>query len=150
MKTIAELVNHLNSNADDEVFWLGQASDEQLHLLESELGAVLPESLKRFFRLVGGGGTVAEEISGIISDDALTDSHGGMLFDTLYCRKEFGLPDYFAVIYFREDEVCWCINLLSEEFGKIVSYNLFKQETYKTMYDSFELFLEEYVELRTE
>lgn len=150
MKTIAELIDYLNDNADDEVFWLGQASDEQIEILELELGTRLPESLKEFFRLVGGGGTVEEEISGIIADNALAESHGSILFDTFYCRNEFGLPDYLAVIYLREDEVCWCINLLPDEFGKIVSYNLFKQKVDKIMYNSFENFLEEYVELRTE
>ncbi|WP_240474072.1 SMI1/KNR4 family protein [Salinivibrio socompensis] len=111
---------------------------------------MLPDSLKYFFRLVGGGGVIEEEISGIISDDASEECHGGMLFDTLYCRKEFGLPDYLAVIYFKEDEVCWCVNLLPDGYGEIVSYNLFKEEVDKTLYDSFELFFEEYVELRTE
>ena len=150
MKTIAELIDNLNDNADDEIFWLGEASDEQIKILELELGAILPESLKNFFRLVGGGGTVEEEISGIIADNALAESHGSILFDTFYCRRDFGLPDYLAVIYLREDEVCWCINLLPDGFGKIVSYNLFKQKVDRVMYDSFEKFLEEYVELRTE
>lgn len=149
MKTIAELIEYLNDNSDDEVFWLGEASDGQIEILELELGAILPESLKNFFRLVGGGGTVEEEISGIIADNALVESHGSIMFDTFYCRREFGLPDYLIVIYLREDEVCWCINLLPDGFGKIVSYDLFKQKVDRVMYDSFEKFLEEYVELRT-
>ena len=34
MKAIAELIENLNDNADDEVFWLGEASDEQIEILE--------------------------------------------------------------------------------------------------------------------
>lgn len=149
MMTIKAAIEYLNNNATDEVFWLGQVDIEQVDSLENNLGVKLPHDFREFLLLVGGGGVIGEEISGIVDNNALEESGGAVFYDTIYCRNEFSLPEKYAVIYFKDDEVCWCIDSGSEGFGRVVNYELFSKKTTNTISSSFSEFFDNYVKLRT-
>jgi hypothetical protein len=149
MMTIKTAIEYLDNNATDEVFWLGQVDIEQIDSLEKNLGVKLPSDFREFLLLGGGGGVIGEEISGIVDNNALEESGGAVFYDTIYCRNEFSLPESYAVIYFKDDEVCWCIDSGREGFGKIVNYDLFSKRTTNTISSSFTEFFDNYVKLRT-
>lgn len=146
MGKINQLIQKLN-NGEEDIFWQGKSSINSVNILEKTLNN-LPSDYKEFLLKTGGGGVVGEEISGIENDNPLLETGGSMYFDTLICRKEFNLPEYFSVIYFHDNEVCWCIDCRLDSFGKIVSYDVFSGKVYE-LYDNFTLFFEEYVSLRT-
>lgn len=83
MMTIKTAIEYLNNNATDEVFWLGQVDIEQIDSLEDNLGIKLPHDFREFLLLVGGGGVIGEEISGIVNNNALEES-GGAVFTIQY------------------------------------------------------------------
>ncbi|MDO2453616.1 SMI1/KNR4 family protein [Enterobacter asburiae] len=149
MMTIKTAIEYLDNNATEEVFWLGQVDTEQIDSLENNLGIKLPSDFREFLLLVGGGGGIGEEISGIVDNNALEESGGAVYYDTIYCRNEFSLPENYAVIYFKDDEVCWCIDSGSESFGRVVNYDLFSKSTTNTISSSFSEFFDNYVKLRT-
>ncbi|AKK99690.1 SMI1/KNR4 family protein [Enterobacter asburiae] len=149
MMTIKTAIEYLDNNATEEVFWLGQVDTEQIDSLENNLGIKLPSDFREFLLLVGGGGVIGEEISGIVDNNALEESGGAVYYDTIYCRNEFSLPENYAVIYFKDDEVCWCIDSGSESFGRVVNYDLFSKSTTNTISSSFSEFFDNYVKLRT-
>ena len=149
MMTIKAAIEYLNNNATDEVFWLGQVDIEQIDSLEDNLGIILPHDFREFLFSVGGGGVIGEEISGIVDNNALEESGGAVFYDTIYCRKEFSLPENYAVIYLKDDEVCWCIESGSEGFGRVVNYDLFSKNTTNIISPSFSEFFDNYVKLRT-
>lgn len=149
MMTIKAAIEYLNNNATDEVFWLGQVDIEQVDSLENNLGIKLPHDFREFLLLVGGGGVIGEEISGVVDNNALEESGGAVFYDTIYCRNEFSLPENYAVIYFKDDEVCWCIDSNSDDFGRVVNYDLFSKKTTNTISSSFTEFFDNYVKLRT-
>ncbi|SBS34727.1 SMI1 / KNR4 family protein [Marinomonas spartinae] len=135
-----------------EIYWLGSATDDQIKILEDLLEFNLPASFKEFLKLYGGGGVVEAEISGIENNDALNDSGGTVYGDTLTVREDYQLPEKLAVIFFRDDEVCWCIdasNSKTQDEFPIVSYNLFSRKVDRKISDSFENFFEEYLTLRS-
>lgn len=148
MMTIKTAIEYLDNNATEEVFWLGQVDTEQIDSLEKNLGIKLPSDFREFLLLVGGGGVIGEEISGIVDNNALEESGGAVYYDTIYCRNEFSLPENYAVIYFKDDEVCWCIDSGSESFGRVVNYDLFSKSTTNTISSSFSDFFDNYVKLR--
>tara|TARA_Y100000296_G_scaffold36931_1_gene42760 strand:- start:172 stop:630 length:459 start_codon:yes stop_codon:yes gene_type:complete len=151
MKDYSELISRVEE-AGNEIFWLGAASSDQIEALEKNLGCVLPESFKDFLSIYGGGGVVDAEISGIEDNDASIDFGGTVYGDTLTAREEYDLPKGLVVIFFRDDETCWCIDsrdaLNSKEFP-VVSYNLFKKKVDKKISDDFSIFFEEYFTLRS-
>lgn len=149
MMTIKTAIEYLDNNATEEVFWLGQVDTEEIDSLENNLGIKLPSDFREFLLLVGGGGVIGEEISGIVDNNALEESGGAVYYDTIYCRNEFSLPENYAVIYFKDDEVCWCIDSGSESFGRVVNYDLFSKSTTNTISSSFSEFFDNYVKLRT-
>lgn len=149
MMTIKTAIEYLDNNATEEVFWLGQVDTEQIDSLEKNLGIKLPSDFREFLLLVGGGGGIGEEISGIVDNNALEESGGAVYYDTIYCRNEFSLPENYAVIYFKDEEVCWCIDSGSESFGRVVNYDLFSKSTTNTISSSFSEFFDNYVKLRT-
>ncbi|MDS1915695.1 SMI1/KNR4 family protein [Enterobacter asburiae] len=149
MMTIKTAIEYLDNNATEEVFWLGQVDTEQIDSLENNLGIKLPSDFREFLLLVGGGGVIGEEISGIVDNNALEESGGAVYYDTIYCRNDFSLPENYAVIYFKDDEVCWCIDSGSESFGRVVNYDLFSKSTTNTISSSFSEFFDNYVKLRT-
>lgn len=148
MKDIENLINKLSSTTKHEVFWLGAVDKDQITLLESALSFRLPDDFKFFLEKTGGGGVIEQEISGIEDNDALAEFGGTVYYDTIYCRNEYSLPDTLAVIYFKGDEVCWCLNTSSDSFGEIVSYDIFSKKKQCIMHSTFKDFFEEYVNLR--
>ncbi|WP_338325987.1 SMI1/KNR4 family protein [Aeromonas salmonicida] len=93
--------------------------------LQGVLSVILPEDFKFFLRKTGGGGVVEQEISGIEDNDALAEFGGTVYYDTMYCRSEYSLPDSLAVTYFKDDEICWCLNTSPDGFGEVISYDVF-------------------------
>ncbi|MGG7670815.1 SMI1/KNR4 family protein [Yersinia sp. J1] len=148
MKDIESLISKLSSTTKHEVFWLGAVDQEQITKLESALSFRLPEDFKFFLEKTGGGGVVEQEISGIEDNDALAEFGGTVYYDTMYCRNEYFLPDNLAVIYFKDDEICWCLNTSPDNFGEVVSYDVFLKRYTQIMHRSFKDFFEEYVNLR--
>lgn len=73
-------------------------------------------------------GGVGAEISGIESGDAGIESGGTVLGDTRECRARYQLPEGLVVIYFHDDEVCWCLDARENEGGEwpVVSYDVFR------------------------
>ena len=147
--TIKTAIEHLDKNATDEVFWLGPVDLEQIDILENNLGIKLPLDFKEFLHLVGGGGVIGEEISGVVDNNALEESGGAVFYDTNYCRTEFSLPENYAVIYFKDVEVCWCIDCGGKTFGRVINYDLFSRKETNTLNASFSEFFDNYVKLRT-
>lgn len=89
MMTIKTAIEYLNNNATDEVFWLGQVDIEQIDLLENNLGIKLPHDFREFLLLVGGGGVIGEEISGIVDNNTLEESGGAVFYDTYIAAMSF-------------------------------------------------------------
>ena len=145
MNDIKNLITQLNHDAQDEVYWLGACDELQINILEDKLNLSLPSELKEFMLLVGGGGIVGEEISGIVDNDALAESGGAIYYDTCQCRSEYSLPSEMAVIYFKDDDVCWCVDCRKNTYGHIVSYNLGSRKISNVLAPSFGFFFEEYV-----
>lgn len=148
MKDIEFLINQLSSSSKHEVMWLGAVDEEQIDILENKLSLKLPEDFKFFLMKTGGGGVVEQEISGIEDNNALAEFGGTVYYDTTYCRNEYDLPDNLAVIYFRDDEICWCLELSSNDSVKVISYDIFSRKKQNIMHNSFKDFFEEYVKLR--
>ncbi|NUF50250.1 SMI1/KNR4 family protein [Gilliamella sp. ESL0250] len=149
MSDINSLIKRLNDEAQDEVYWLGACDASQINILENKLKLSLPYELKEFILLVGGGGIVGEEISGIVDNDALAESGGAIYYDTYQCRNEYTLPSDMAVIYFKDDDVCWCVDCRKDTYGQIVNYDLFSKKISDILAPSFSIFFEEYVNLHT-
>lgn len=139
--------------AGHEIFWFGPASDDQVSKLEDLLQLRLPESFKEFLKAYGGGGVIGAEISGIEENDASLDSGGTVYGDTLTAREDYELPDGLVVIFFRDDEICWCLDTTSEGPNgecPVVSYSLFHRKIDNKIADNFNDFLKEYLELRSQ
>lgn len=148
MHNYQDLITKLD-NSDEETFWLGPTSTEQVEKLENILGLKLPQDFFDFLVVCGGGGAADSEICGIEDNDATIDNGGTVNYSTTRCRAEFELPRQYAVIYFKDDEICWAIDCSPSENGKIISYDLFKKKPSKEIANNFYSFFKEYVELRT-
>ena len=148
MHKYQDLITKLD-NSDEETFWLGPATAEQIKILENILGIKLPEDFVDFLSVCGGGGAADSEICGVENNDATLDNGGTVNYSTMYCRSEFELPSHFAVIYLKDDEVCWAIDCGPTENGQVISYDLFKRKPSKKIAENFYSFFEEYVKLRT-
>jgi len=136
-------------SSGNEVFWYGGASEHEVSRLEQLLNAVLPDSYKRFLSEYGGGGIVAADISGIEGDDATLMNGGTALADTLECRARFNLPVGLVVIYFHDDEVCWCLDLTETVDGEcpVVSFDVFRGRIDRRISDDFSSFMRQYFAL---
>ena len=55
MHKYQDLITKLD-NSDEETFWLGPATAEQIKILENILGIKLPEDFVDFLSVCGGGG----------------------------------------------------------------------------------------------
>ncbi|EOI3553363.1 SMI1/KNR4 family protein [Cronobacter turicensis] len=148
MKEIQDLVKKLSASKEHEVVWLGPTDEIQVKKIENALNLSLPEDFKFFLTETGGGGVVELEISGIEDNNALGECGGTVYYDTTYCRDEYNLPEELAVIYFKDDEICWCLDFSAENFGKVVSYDLISCKKHSTLHNSFKGFFKEYVNLR--
>lgn len=135
--------------AGNEIFWYGSANDEQIESLQRSLSCPLPGSYKRFLRHYGGGGVVGDDVSGIEDNDASKTSGGTALGGTLTCRGRFELPHHLVVIYFHDDEICWCLDtsrIINDECP-VVSYSLALQKVDRVIASSFSEFFKQYLEM---
>ncbi|WP_447957865.1 SMI1/KNR4 family protein [Vreelandella sp. EE7] len=135
-----------------EIFWLGSASRDQVRTLERLLSAPFPSSFKNFLEIYGGGGVVSAEISGIEDGDVENEFGGTVLFDTKECRELYNLPAHLIVIYYHDDEVCWCLD--TSRYAKnecpVVSYNLFTKKIDRDIASDFGSFIEQHLLLYTQ
>ena len=133
--------------AGNEIFWFGGASKAQIERLKSGLRTNLPPSFEQFLEHYGGGGVVGAEISGIESGDAGIESGGTVLGDTRECRARYQLPEGLVVIYFHDDEVCWCLDARENKGGEwpVVSYDIFRCVVDRQISSDFYPFLKQYL-----
>ncbi|WP_233237915.1 SMI1/KNR4 family protein [Bordetella sp. LUAb4] len=132
-----------------EIQWYGPVSREQVCRLEELLAINLPNSFKDFLQSHGGGGVVSADVSGIEDNDAEIDFGGTVLGDTMRCRKEYELPQYLAVVYFHDDEVCWCLDTSQSKNGEcpVVSYDVFRERVDRVIATDFFSFFKHHLEL---
>lgn len=133
------------------VFWQGPVSVEAVTELERLLDVQLSASFRAFLLRCGGGGVEGGEISGIEDDNPSLENRGTVWGDTKRCRGEFGLPPHLVVIFFSDDELCWCMDSSSrDESGEtpVVSFSIHSRKVDAVLALSFTEFLKQYVELR--
>ncbi|SIS97414.1 SMI1-KNR4 cell-wall [Zobellia uliginosa] len=150
MKDYKELIDKIEQSGE-ELFWQGGADNDQIKILEEKLKVKLPISFKNFLNEYGGGGVIDDEISGIESNNAELKTGGTILRDTLECRENFDLPNHLVVVFYKYQELAWCIDCSSrnnENECPIVSYDLFRRKVTNVIADNFELFFKQYLELR--
>jgi hypothetical protein len=132
----------------------GGKSEQTIGLVESRLQTSFPPSFKSFLRNFGGGGVVGEWISGIYGENPFTIGGGTIYGDTMNFRSSIGLDDRYIVVYSQEDgEVCWGIDTsISNDEGEnpVMSIDVFGREEPYKLYDSFEDFFVEYLQLHIE
>jgi hypothetical protein len=65
------------------------------------------------------------------------------------CRERYGLPHTLAVIYFHDDEICWCLGGTAATDGElpVVSYDIHQRRLDKTLALSFEEFFDGHLAL---
>jgi hypothetical protein len=148
MASLHELARNLQEKK--KVFWQGTASDDAVAKLEQLLDLRLPRSFRQFLREYGGGGVIGQEFSGIEDGDAAIDHKGTVYGDTLLCRREFGLPSQYAVIYFTDDDAVWCLDTSSLrcEECPVVSFNSVTKSVLP-MFPTFEIAFSDYVTRRS-
>ncbi|MGI9280221.1 MAG: SMI1/KNR4 family protein [Endozoicomonas sp.] len=150
MKDYSALIDNVKK-ADNELFWLGSASSDQINKLEKILEVKLPESFRQFLSEYGGGGIIDAEISGIEDNHAALDNGGTVFGDTLTAREDYELPENLIVVFFKDYEICWCLDSSSTDNSgeyPVVSYNLFHHKVDNKIADSFSDFFKDYLELR--
>ena len=135
--------------AGNELFWLGVTAPNQIERVEALLHVALPASFKRFLKDYGGGGVVSAEVSGIEDNDAENDSGGTVVGDTKECRARYGLPDHLVVIYFHDEEVCWCLDTstFANNECPVVSYNVFTRKVDRQIAPDFASFMRQHLAL---
>ncbi|MCF2858753.1 SMI1/KNR4 family protein [Pseudoalteromonas sp. SMS1] len=150
MKYITDLIEKIEGKGH-ELFWYGSASSDEILELEKLVGVNLSTSFKSFLSQFGGGGVVESEISGIEENTASSDNGRSVYGDTLTCREDYSLPKYLVVIFFKDDEICWCLDstdVNSEGEYAVVSYSLFERRIDNRIATSFSQFFMDYLELR--
>jgi len=99
-----------------EVWIAGGATSDQLAALESALGISLPPSYATFLSIYGALGLGDRFVSGILGNDALDQSGGSVLGDTLEFQRHNEFPRGFVVINKHEDGAfCLDTNHQSQE-----------------------------------
>lgn len=138
--------------AGNEIFWMGAASRDQIDRVEGLLSAPLSISFRRFLEGYGGGGVISAEVSGIEDNDAELVSGGTVVGDTTTCRDRYHLPPHLVVIYFHDDEVCWCLDTSRSSDGEfpVVSYNVFTRKVDREIARDFASFMQQHLALYAE
>jgi hypothetical protein len=86
-----------------EVWIAGRATNDQLAALESALGVSLPPSYATFLSIYGALGIDDRFVSGILGNDALDQSGGSVLGDTVDFQRHKEFPRGLVVINKHED-----------------------------------------------
>ncbi|WP_339846687.1 SMI1/KNR4 family protein [uncultured Halopseudomonas sp.] len=125
--SIQSLIDRSNQQGD-EVWISGGASELAIIVIEQAIGAKLPSSYRNFLKEFGAIYAMDAGISGIVEDDPLAMSSGGIYADTMFMRDEFKdqyvVPDYLWVLKKHEDGAfCFNINIptIGDEYA-IVNY----------------------------
>ncbi|WP_210475932.1 SMI1/KNR4 family protein [Pseudomonas chlororaphis] len=139
---------HKIDSSDEETFWFGAASKDQIRKLEILLQLSFPNDFSAFLEVCGGGGVVESEICGIEKNDATLARGGTVNYSTSYCRTDYDLPMELAVIFLKDDEICWAIDCSLQGKGKVVSYNIFSKKTEQVLAENFYDFFRDYIEIR--
>lgn len=149
MSKYDDLIEAVRNNGK-EIFWYGPVPIKEIDKVEAHLGVKLPCSYRKFLCDFGGGGVVDSDISGIEDGNGDLDNGGTTYGDTLLCREEYGLPSSLVVFFYKDDEICWCLDtdrMVGMECP-LVSYNLFKRKVENDISSSFDDFFAQYLELR--
>jgi len=148
MAEYKELVAAIEA-AGYEIFWQGASSGDQIDHVENLLGTSLPGSFRRFLEGYGGGGVINAEVSGIEGNDAALASCGTVVGDTILCRDRYELPLHLVVIYFHDQEVCWCLDTSRTAGGEcpVVSYNIFTRKVDREIARDFASFMQHHLAL---
>ncbi|MFP8966455.1 SMI1/KNR4 family protein [Pokkaliibacter sp. CJK22405] len=151
MKNFENLIKKVEDNGN-EIYWDEKASDSEIEKLQKEMKVSLPNSYIDFLKTYGCGGIVGEDISGIEDNNGLSTGGSTTLGNTLRASEDFDLPNGLVVIYYHDDEVCWCLDTRSEVNGecKVVNYDLFNRKIDEVIAENFESFFEEYLTVRAE
>jgi hypothetical protein len=150
MADINNLIKKIEKSGQ-EIFWLGEASLDEIMKLELLLKLKLPSSYKTFLATFGGGGVIGDEISGIEDNNAELDYGGTVYGDTTRCIEEYELPENLITIFYKNDEICWCLNtaeMNDQNECPVVSYNVFNKKVDINIAVNFKEFFEEYLMLR--
>ncbi|WP_315133461.1 SMI1/KNR4 family protein [Achromobacter marplatensis] len=144
-----DLLAQAVEDAGNEVFWFGGVNQAQIERLKSILQTTLPHSFERFLEHYGGGGVVGAEISGIENNNAEMESGGTVLGDTRECQNRYALPNGLVVIYFHDDEVCWCLDTLKTTASEcpVVSYDVFRRKVDRQISSDFSSFFKQHLAL---
>ncbi|WP_233237925.1 SMI1/KNR4 family protein [Bordetella sp. LUAb4] len=126
-----------------EVKWYGAVDPLQIERLELITSISLPNSFKDFLGTYGGGGIISADVSGIARNNAEIDSGGTVFGDTMTCRAGYDLPAHLAVIYFHQDEICWCLDTSSFVNGEcpVVSFDIFGRRIDSLIASDFSSFM---------
>ncbi|HFQ5433831.1 SMI1/KNR4 family protein [Vibrio mimicus] len=142
MEEVKLLINTAISNGHD-VWVNGGSSSESISLLEHAMGLTFPMSLRNFLVSYGGLGIYDNFISGIVSEDSLELSGGGIYADTMFLREDFpDLPKSYWVIQVHEDGA-YCIDTASKSRGDEFHIVNFEYGQSQIVSDSFSAFLED-------
>jgi antitoxin YobK len=99
-----------------EVWIAGRATSDQLVALENALGVSLPPSYATFLSIYGALGIDDRFVSGIFDNNALDQSGGSVLGDTLDFQRHNEFPRGFVVVNKHEDGAfCLDTNRYSQE-----------------------------------
>jgi len=135
------------------VFWLGPCSNAVVSRLETQLGLLLPATFREFLMTTGGGEVAASVLSGVESGDPSLEHAGTVWGDTVRCRQEFGLPSHLIVVYFAEEEICWCLDSRGRDSAgecPVVSYSIHRRVVEKELASDFGEFLRELIDGKLE
>jgi len=124
MEEVEVLLEKIRTNGH-EVWVNGATSSDAIVELEKEMKVELPESLRLFLTNYGAIGIYDIFISGIIENNPLDDSAGGIYSDTKYMKEEFAdMSDSLWVISKHEDGA-YCIDISkSRKNGEYAIVNL--------------------------
>lgn len=97
----------------------------------------------------GGGGPISAEVSGIEDGDAAIEAGGTVYGDTLTCRTRYALPSELIVIYFHDDEVCWCLDTSESRDGEcpVIAYDVFGRRKDREIASNFDSFFRQHLSL---
>lgn len=118
----------------------GPVTEQQINQFEEESGIYLPVQYKQYIRLLGSGGILGMEISGI-------SENGPSLIKNTARYRNIGLPSDFIVIYPMDDfAMCMSSKDLSSD-SPVYSWTI-GADYPEIEYKSFDNFLEVYFQDR--
>ena len=88
--------------------------------MESLLSFPLPQSYRDFVKRFGFGGPENNPYKGITENDPLKEVSESANYQTMFLKREWGLPDHYLVVHYDYDlHLATCIDLSSNN-GRVV------------------------------